>query len=88
MQSFPSHSVIILGYFDVVLVTDNVILLGYVQTDKDDDYLIEHLGNFIKFLMKLGIAHGIPHPAIAFSKQHYDYPNIVPSNDVTCVRLY
>ena len=31
---------------------DNVILLGYVKTDKGDDFHIKHLGNFIKFLMK------------------------------------
>ncbi|WP_304522551.1 hypothetical protein [Bacteroides acidifaciens] len=29
---------------------DNVILLGSVKTDIGDDYLIEHLGNFIIFL--------------------------------------
>ena len=67
---------------------DNVILLGYVKTDKGDDYLIEHLGNFIKFLMKLGVANQIQHLAIAFSKEHYDYPNIVQTADVTCLRLY
>ena len=38
---------------------DNVILLSYVKTDKGDDYHIEHLGNFIKFLMKLGVEHQI-----------------------------
>ena len=67
---------------------DNVILLGYVKTDKGDDNLIEHLGNFIKYLMKLGTTHGIQHFAIAFSKERYDYPNIVQSADVTCLRLY
>ena len=67
---------------------DNVILLGYVKTDKGDDYLIEHLGNFIKFLMRLGVAHQIQHFAIAFSKERPDYPNIVQSADVTCLRLY
>ena len=67
---------------------DNVILLGYVKTAKGDDYLIEHLGNFIKFLMKLGVANQIQHLAIAFSKEHYDYPNIVQTADVTCLRLY
>ena len=67
---------------------DNVILLGYVKTDKGDDYLIEHLGNFINFLKKLGAAHQIQHLAIAFSKEHYDYPYIVQSADVTCLRLY
>ena len=67
---------------------DNVILLGYVKTDKGDDFHIKHLGNFIKFLMKLGVANQIQHLAIAFSKEHYDYPNIVQTADVTCLRLY
>ena len=67
---------------------DNVILLGYVKTDKGNDYLIEHLGNFFNFLKKLGAAHQIQHLAIAFSKEHYDYPNAIQSADVTCIRLY
>ncbi|MBD5341527.1 MAG: hypothetical protein HDR94_08510 [Bacteroides sp.] len=40
-------------------LANNVILLGYVKTDKGDYYLINHLGNFIKFLMRLGVAHQI-----------------------------
>ena len=67
---------------------DNVILLGYVKTDKGDDYLIEHLGNFIIFLKRLGLKHRIQHLAIAFSKEHYDTTNAVKTADVTCVRLY
>ena len=67
---------------------DNVILLGYVKTDKGDDYLIEHLGNFIIFLKRLGIKHRIQHLAIAFSKEHYDTPHDVKTADITCVRLY
>ena len=67
---------------------DTVILLGYVKTDKGDDYLIEHLGNFIKYLMKLSATHGIQHLAIAFSKAQYDHPNAVKTADVTCIRLY
>ena len=67
---------------------DNVILLGYVKSDKGDDYLIEHLGNFIIFLKRLGIKHRIQHLAIAFSKEHYDTPNAVKTTDVTCIRLY
>ena len=67
---------------------DNVILLGYVETDKGDDYLINHLANFIRFLMKLGIEHQIQHFAIAFSKVHYDHPNSVKFADITCIRLY
>ena len=67
---------------------DNVILLGYVKTDKGDDYLIEHLGNFIIFLNRFGLKHRSQHLAIAFSKERYDYPNIVQSADVTCLRLY
>ena len=67
---------------------DNVILLGYVKTDKGDDNLIEHLGNFINFLKKLGAAHQIQHLAIAFSKEHYDTPYDVKTSDITCIRLY
>lgn len=67
---------------------DNVILLGYVKTDKGDDYLINHLGNFIIFLKRLSIKHRIQHLAIAFSKEHYDTPYDVKTADITCVRLY
>ncbi len=67
---------------------DNVILLGYVKTDKGNDYLINHLGNFIIFLKRLGIKHRIQHLAIAFSKEHYNTPNAVKTADVTCIRLY
>ena len=67
---------------------DNVILLGYVKTEKGDDYLINHLGNFIIFLKRLGIKHRIQHLAIAFSKEHYDTPYDVKTADITCVRLY
>ncbi|PWB00327.1 hypothetical protein C5O23_13115 [Duncaniella muris] len=67
---------------------DNVILLGYVKTDKGDDYLIEHLGNFIIFLKRLGVKHRIQHLAIAFSKEHYDTPYDVKTADITCIRLY
>ncbi len=67
---------------------DNVLLLCYVTTDKGDDYLIEHLGNFIRFLIKLGRTHQIQHLAIAFSKDSDDLPNVVNTADVTCIRLY
>lgn len=67
---------------------DNVLLLCYVTTDKGNDYLIEHLGNFIRFLMKLGRTHQIQHLAIAFSKDTDDLPNVVKTADVTCIRLY
>ncbi len=67
---------------------DNVLLLCYVTTDKGNDHLIEHLGNFIRFLMKLGRTHQIQHLAIAFSKDKDDIPNAVKSADVTCLRLY
>ena len=73
------------GTYDLL---DNIILLGYVKTDKGNDFLIEHLGNFIKYLMKLGTTHGIQHFAIAFSKERYDYPNIVQSAAVTYIRPY
>ena len=84
-----STAVVILPHTNGMLnLPNNVILLGYVKTDKGDDYLIEHLGSYIKFLMKLGVANQIQHLAIAFSKEHYDYPNIVQTADVTCLRLY
>ncbi|MBD5220769.1 MAG: hypothetical protein HDS70_00140 [Bacteroidales bacterium] len=67
---------------------DNVILLGYVKTNKGDDYYIEHLGNFIIFLKRLGLKHRIQHLAIAFSKEHYDTPYDVKTADITCIRLY
>ncbi|MEE0979379.1 MAG: hypothetical protein UH625_08245 [Muribaculaceae bacterium] len=67
---------------------DNVLLLCYVTTDKGDDYLIEHLGNFIRFLMKLGRTHQIQHLAIALSKDTDDLPNAVKTADVTCIHLY
>ena len=67
---------------------DNVILFGYVKTDKGDDYLIKHLGDFIIFLKRLGIKHRIQHLAIAFSKEHYDTPYDVKNADITCVSLY
>lgn len=67
---------------------DNVILLGYVKTDKGNDYLINHLGNFIIFLKRLGIKHRIQHLGIAFSKEHYHTPYDVKTADITCVRLY
>ena len=84
-----STAVVILTHTNGMLnLPDNVILLGYVKTDKGDDYLIEHLGNFIIFLKRLGIKHRIQHLAIAFSKERPDYPNIVQSADITCLRLY
>ena len=84
-----SIAVVILTHAKGMLnLPDNVILLGYVKTDKGDDYLIEHLGNFIIFLKRLGIKHRIQHLAIAFSKEHYDTPYDVKTADITCVRLY
>ena len=67
---------------------DNVLLICYVTTDKANDFLIEHLGIFIRFLMKLGRTHQLQHLAIAFSKDTEDLPNAVKSADVTCIRLY
>ncbi len=86
--TFSTAVVILTRSNGTLNLPDNVILLGYVKTDKGDDYLIEHLGNFIKYLMKLGATHSIQHFAIAFSKERYDYPNIVQTADVTCIRLY
>ena len=84
-----SIAVVILTHAKGMLnLPDNVILLGNVETDKGDDYLIEHLGNFIIFLKRLGIKHRIQHLAIAFSKEHYDTPYDVKTADITCVRLY
>ena len=68
--------------------SDNVLLIGYVKTDKGNDYLIKYLGNFIKCLMKLGTTHGIQHHPITFSKECNDYPNVIHTADVTCLRLY
>ena len=67
---------------------DNVLLLCCITTDKGNDFLIEHLGSFIRFLMKLGRTHQIQHLAIAFSKDNADFPNAVNTADVTCIRLY
>ena len=86
--TFSTAVVILTQAKGMLNLPDNVILLGYVKTDKGDDYLIEHLGNFIIFLKRLGIQHSIQHLAIAFSKEHYDYPNAIHSADVTCIRLY
>ena len=84
-----STAVVILNHADGTYnLPNNVILLGYVETDKGEDYHIEHLKKFLKFLMELGTTHGIQHLAIAFSKERYDYPNIVQSADVTCLLLY
>ena len=86
--TFSTALVVLTQTKGMLNLPDNVILLGYVKTDKGDDYLIEHLGSYIKFLMKLGVANQIQHLAIAFSKEYYDYPNIVQTADVTCIRLY
>lgn len=86
--TFSTAVVILTRSNGTLNLPDNVILLGYVKTDKGDDYLIEHLKKFLKFLVELGTTHGIQHLAIAFSKECYDYPNIVQSADVTCLRLY
>ena len=86
--TFSTALVILTETNGILNLPDNVILLGNVKTDKGDDYLIEHLGNFIIFLKRLGIKHRIQHLAIAFSKEHYDTPYDVKTADITCVRLY
>ena len=86
--TFSTAVVILTRSNGTLNLPDNVILLGYVKTDKCDDYLIEHLGNFIIFLKRLGIKHRIQHLAIAFSKEHYHTPYDVKTADITCVRLY
>ena len=86
--TFSTALVILTETKGILNLPDNVILLGNVKTDKGDDSLIEHLGNFIIFLKRLGIKHRIQHLAIAFSKEHYNTPNAVKTADITCVRLY
>ncbi len=86
--TFSTAVVILTQTKGMLNLPNNVILLGYVKTDKGDDYLIEHLGNFIIFLKKLGVTHRIQHLAIAFSKEHYDTPYDVETADITCIRLY
>ena len=85
---FSTALVVLMQTKGMLNLPDKVILLGSVKTDKGDDYLIEHLGNFIIFLKRLGIKHRIQHLAIAFSKEHYDTPYDVKNTDITCVRLY
>ena len=86
--TFSTALVVLTQTKGMLNLPDNVILLGYVKTDKGDDYLIEHLGNFIIFLKRLGLNHRIQHLAIAFSKEHYDTPYDVKTADITCIRLY
>ena len=86
--TFSTALVVLTQTKGILNLPDNVILLGSVKTDKGDDDLIEHLGNFIIFLKLLGIKHRIQHLAIAFSKEHYDTPYDVKNADITCVRLY
>ena len=86
--TFSTALVVLTQTKGILNLPDNVILLGSVKTDKGDDDLIEHLGNFIIFLKRLGIKHRIQHLAIAFSKEHYDTPYDVKNADITCVRLY
>ena len=86
--TFSTALVVLTQTKGMLNLPDNVILLGYVKTDKGDDYLIENLGNFIIFLKRLGLKHRIQHLAIAFSKEHYDTPYDVKTADITCVRLY
>ena len=86
--TFSTALVVLTQTKGMLNLPDNVILLGYVKTDKGDDYLIENLGNFIIFLKRLGIKHRIQYLAIAFSKEHYDTPYDVKTADITCIRLY
>ena len=76
---------------------DNVMMLVYVTSIKDENWFIEELGKFILFLKELGMTHRIQHFAIAFSKdssacrlrsKNPDHPTTVQSADVTCIRLY
>lgn len=86
--TFSTAVVILTQTKGMLNLPNNVILLGYVKTDKGDDYLIEHLGDFIFFLKRLGVTHRIQHLAIAFSKDTDDLPNAVKTADVTCIRFY
>ena len=57
-----STAVVILTQSNGTLnLPDNVILLGYVKTDKGDDYHIKYLGNFITYLIKLGTTRSDEH---------------------------
>lgn len=67
---------------------DNVLMLVTVTSIKDEDWLIEELGNFILFLKGLCTTHRIQHFAIGFSKDKPDHPATVQTADVTCIRLY
>ena len=55
--TFSTALVVLTQTKGMLNLPDNVILLGYVKTDKGDDYLIEHLGNFIIFLKRLGTSN-------------------------------
>ena len=50
--TFSTAVVILTRSNGTLNLPDNVILLGYVETDKDNEFLLEHLGNFIKSLFK------------------------------------
>ena len=86
--TFSTALVVLTQTKGMLNLPDNVILLGYVKTDKGDDYLIEHLGNFIIFLKQLCPKHHIQHLAFAFDKTESDDPRFVKEADVTCIRLY
>ena len=66
-----STAVVILTQTNGMLnLPDNVNLLGYVETDKGEDFHIEHLGNFIKFLIKLAVVHHKSNTSPSRSQMH------------------
>ena len=69
--TFSTAVVVLTQTKGLLHLPDNVILLGYVKTDKGDDDFIEHLGSFIKFLMKLGVAHQIQHLALTYRRSRF-----------------
>lgn len=85
---FAPSLVILSESDDLYNLPDNVMMLVSVTSIKDENWLIEELGQFILFLKELGMTHRIQHFAIAFSKDRPDHPATVQSADVTCIRLY
>ena len=64
------------------------MMLVFITSTNDENWLIEELGKSILFLKELGTTHHIQHFAIGFSKDKFDHPATVQTADVTCLRLY
>ncbi len=67
---------------------DNVMMLVYITSTNNENWLIEELDKFILFLKELGTIHRIQHFPIAFSKDKFAHPATVRTADVTCIHLY